>query len=47
MTEQRLSGKSCIVTGAARGIGLAIARRLAGEGGRVAVADIESTSLLD
>ena len=42
MTTARLEGKSCIVTGAARGIGRAIARRLAEEGGRVAVADIES-----
>jgi 3-oxoacyl-[acyl-carrier protein] reductase len=30
-----LSGKACIVTGATRGIGLATARMLAGEGARV------------
>lgn len=31
----RLSGKSAIVTGASRGIGLAIAKRIVAEGGRV------------
>jgi 3-oxoacyl-[acyl-carrier protein] reductase len=36
-----LSGRSAIVTGAGRGIGLAIARRLAGAGARVAIADID------
>jgi 3-oxoacyl-[acyl-carrier protein] reductase len=30
-----LSGRNCVITGATRGIGLATARRLAGEGGRV------------
>jgi len=33
--EKRLSGKTAIVTGASRGIGRAIAARLAGEGARV------------
>ena len=38
----RVQDKVCIVTGAASGIGLATARRLAEEGGRVAVADIDA-----
>ena len=37
----RLSGKVAIVTGAAQGIGRAIATRLAAEGARVAIADIK------
>jgi 3alpha(or 20beta)-hydroxysteroid dehydrogenase len=36
----RLAGKVAVVTGAARGSGAAIARRIAGEGGRVVVADV-------
>ena len=36
----RFEGKTAIVTGAAQGIGKAIAARLASEGARVVVADI-------
>jgi 3-oxoacyl-[acyl-carrier protein] reductase len=38
----RLDGKVAIVTGAARGIGAATARRLAEEGARVTVADLDA-----
>lgn len=37
LTAQRLSGKNAIVTGASRGIGLAIAQRLVSEGAKVVI----------
>mgnify|MGYP001422398628 FL=1 len=37
----RFDGETAIVTGGAKGIGLAIARRLASEGARVVIADID------
>lgn len=39
---QRLKGKLCVVTGGARGIGLAIAGRLAGERAEVILTDINA-----
>ena len=38
----RLDGKVAIVTGAANGIGLACARRLAQDGARVVLSDVET-----
>ena len=40
-----LEGKTCIVTGAARGIGLAIGRALLQRGARIALADIDQAAL--
>ncbi len=40
---KRLEGKSALVTGAARGIGLAFAQAYVREGARVAIADIDIT----
>ena len=42
---KRLEGKSAIVTGAAAGIGLAIASRFAAEGAQVLLADINRSAL--
>lgn len=40
-TSGRVAGRSCIVTGAARGIGRGIAQRLSSEGARICVADLD------
>lgn len=45
MTRGRFENEVCVVTGAARGIGLAIVERLAGEGGRVAAWDVSERRL--
>lgn len=41
---QRLTGKTCVITGAARGIGRAIAIRFHSEGGIVIVTDCDETA---
>jgi NAD(P)-dependent dehydrogenase (short-subunit alcohol dehydrogenase family) len=43
---KRLAGKGALITGAARGIGLAIAERFVAEGARVFLVDIEEQALL-
>lgn len=45
MGDGRLQGRRAVVTGAARGIGLAIAQRLAAEGCATAIVDIDADAL--
>ncbi len=44
-TNGRLAGKSCVVTGAAHGIGRATAERFAREGARLVLADIDEEGI--
>ncbi len=41
---ERLEGRTAVITGGASGIGLASARRLAAEGARIVVADVDPTA---
>ncbi len=45
MTGRAFEGRGAVVTGGARGIGLAVARRLAAGGAKVALWDLDATAL--
>lgn len=47
MKDGRLAGRTALVTGAARGVGLAISRQLAGLGARVAMGDVDAGVLAE
>ena len=40
-----LAGKTIVITGGARGLGAAMARRLAGAGSRLALVDLDESAL--
>jgi 2-dehydro-3-deoxy-L-rhamnonate dehydrogenase (NAD+) len=45
VSNQQLSGRSAVITGGARGIGLAVAQRLAAQGGKVSLWDLDAAAL--
>ncbi|MDY0261245.1 SDR family NAD(P)-dependent oxidoreductase, partial [Syntrophotalea acetylenica] len=45
MSEKKLAGKVAIVTGSGRGIGRAIAMRLAADGAAVVVSDVMADNM--
>jgi 3-oxoacyl-[acyl-carrier protein] reductase len=47
MRQDLLDGRTAVITGAARGIGFAIAERFVQEGARVVIGDIDETAALD
>jgi 3-oxoacyl-[acyl-carrier protein] reductase len=47
MDDRRLAGRTALVTGAARGVGLAISRRLADLGARVVMGDVDAGALAE
>ena len=47
MNRIDLNGRSAVVTGAAGGIGMGVAQRLAASGARVAIWDLNEASLLE
>lgn len=47
MSDQRFAGRCAVVTGGARGIGLAVAQRLAAGGARVALWDLDGVALTE
>ncbi len=47
MGERMLAGRTALVTGAARGVGLAISQRLAGSGARVVMGDVDANGLAE
>jgi NAD(P)-dependent dehydrogenase (short-subunit alcohol dehydrogenase family) len=47
LTTRRFEGQVAMITGAANGIGAAVARRLAAEGARIAIIDLEEGALAE